>query len=204
MNSKRILIFPFLCIIILLLDISCDNSKTYYFKWDEISLKNIEFYKVGNCIRIRETEQQELSPLTYGIKIKFDYQLIASIFNSKTNLIQKASAYTVPTDEYILKDKIISISIETLKDFNSSHLAGSDVSEYFNALWDNGFVTIDSIIKDSNGINHSKIMEFELNAEFLLHLNENPILGQTQQFEVFVTFESGNSLSAISSEIIIE
>ncbi len=203
-QNKRILIFPILIAMVMMSEVGCSDRDTYYFDWNKISLNNLEIYYENESLRYQQTDKLTFAPLTFGTRIGFDYQMIADFGNININLIQSAHALTKPTDEYILKDKILSISVKTVHDFDNEHQAGSDISHYFKTLWSGDFIPINSRLNGTNGINEPRISENYLNEEYDIYLRENPSIGEKHQFEILIEFESGKILTKMTDEIEIK
>jgi hypothetical protein len=186
---------------VILTELGCSDTETYYFEWNNTSLDNLEIYYEDEWLRYRQVDKLIFSPLTFGARINFNYELIAKLQDLNISLIQSAYALTKPTDEYLLKDKTLSITIKTINDFDNELLAGSDISDYFKTLWAGDFISINSRLNGTNGINESRISEDYLNEEYDIYLRENPSIGEKHQFEILMEFESGKILSEMTDEI---
>ncbi len=202
--NKRVLVFPILIAIIIMTEVGCSDADTHYFEWNNISLDKLEIYYENEWLRYRQSDKLTFAPLTFGTRIGFDYQMIAELKNINISLIQPLYALTKQTDEYILKDKILSISVKTINDFDSEHLAGSDISDYFKTLLAGDFIPINSKLNGTNGINESRISEDSLNEEYDIYLRESPTIGNSHQFEIMIEFESGKILTKMTDEIEIK
>ena len=104
-------------------------------------------------------------------------------------LILKTYACPESWDFYIYKNKIDSIKIYTLNDFDSLHMANSEITEYFYYLVCSYCDSLCSVSNDlSNFINGDFETKIQLISEsdYNMLLTTKPILTDSLKFKVFV------------------
>lgn len=184
--------------------ISCSSPETHYFDWNSINLRKQELFYQDGFVNYRSTDNTNFLPLSFGIEINFEYQIVASLYNFKVNSPYSLYAFRQSDDIYILNDKISYIKIKTIYDFDQDHLAGNDITEYFNTLDGGIFKPVDSRINGTNGLNTDRIYESQLAESYILFLRMSPTIQASQQFEVEVKFESGKTLTQLTDVVNVQ
>jgi len=94
-------------------------------------------------------------------------------------------------------NKITDIKITTLMDFDNTHPAGSDISEYFKVFSNNSFTSIEAFIEQFQKTNEIPSLDFVCN----LLLIESSFSSGTFQFKTQALLEDGTSLDNTTSLI---
>lgn len=129
----------------------------------------------------------------FGIRVIVDRQEVQRMAR-RSGLIQSAYAFSCDCyDEryYIPADTLVSLEIITGNDFDATHPAGSDISEYFLGFDSHSYRTAEEMLELSIWYNEDfEILEFI----FLLMNEPDPELGSSHQFTVRLSVSDGRVL----------
>lgn len=97
------------------------------------------------------------------------------------------------------KDSIVAIQVISINEFNGSHLASSDVTEYFKFLEQNNYSTIPQYLNQMQQ-HVDDLFNLDLVADLMLTVG--PAIAGQYGFEVILTLSDGRTLSqTIYSEL---
>ncbi len=175
-----------------------ENTKETYFEWNEITLKNLilpEIKPEFGWVTPTEVEDSIFSSGTLGIRVSFAYQLLDDI-KEKVNILSTSTS----EQRYQLKDKIQSINIYSIYDFNEWTPAGSDVTDYFRENWRMQLKPVGYNLEQIMGLNGEKD-NFKNISTLDLYLQEEPTFNHNAQFRIEITFSSGKTLKATTNKV---
>jgi len=115
----------------------CLVGKTGKFQYTSLVAGNIMYtFPAGKPFETAATTADTIDKNSYGVKLTFTYDL-AGIrkVRASAGLCNAAYACSCREDRYDLADSITHIDIITLSDFDATHPAGSDVSDYFQYVY---------------------------------------------------------------------
>ena len=199
--KKALYIYLIFTLFSILTSSSCKSPETHYFDWNNLNYSKQEIFYQNGFINYRETDKTTFAELTFGVNLRFEYNIFAALNNFRINSPYSLYATSYEDDIYILSDKVSYIKITTINDFDEEHLAGSDVTDYFSTLFGGDFKPVNSMVNGVNGLNTDRYEESQLTENYLMFLRENPTIQNDQQFQIEVKFGSGKSL-AITTELI--
>jgi hypothetical protein len=138
----------------------------------------------------------------YGIQVRLGLEKVACNQPSRTHFISTSYAFQCdcPPPETIARDSVANLEIFTINDFNETHLANTDVSEYFKIFVGSTYANIDDIIPNLSRIFY---YEFESVVTTELLLMTPPTLSETHSFKVIMTLSDGRTFEATTSPIIL-
>ncbi len=181
----------------------CDGDGFHYsFSHRDIVVQNLD--NSGALIKV--AEGQAVFKTAYGIRIyiqREDYELCSECRQSRANfgLIETANAVDCFYDNYYDPlEKIVDVRIITLNDFDATHLANSDIADYFKLA--DSFETIDDFCREYNkdgyirsGSNPPLIDDIDI------LLMTPPTMGITHKFRVEMALSDGRTLVNETDEI---
>lgn len=166
-------------------------------------------HRKGESVTITTNDSVSLdTDENLGIVVAFQDSTIknTSLCFQKVDGQPLSRAYATPATllVYVMADTFESFRVLTLNEFDSTHKANSEVTEYFMYIERtyNGSTSepIDSILGYLNGQRN----EWHINeTSALLVLQEMPNLNPELKFKIVVTFTSGKSISVETRPIII-
>lgn len=163
-----------------------DHTEEKSYKISGLSISNID----NSGVEAVETSSETVNKNAYGIRLKVDRESLA--LNQKHNNLYlfTAGAYAMscdcpPETMYFPQDKVESIKIVTLNDFNDEKPANSDVTEYFKSPKD--YSDVEDTIWDLNGDYGYYLQENE-NFDYLLMVPPTDVNTEFK-FKVIITFE---------------
>ena len=180
----------------------CDPTAPASYSHKTLLLKNLD----NSGERAVETESLQINKNAYGIRLFLtrEQSFVASVKQINSFFIQSVYATSVPDCYkylYSAIDRIESIKIFTLKNFDNQHSANSDVTDYFKEAQ-----TYSSVEKYVKNLNYSyEWNEFdtfpwkELIANLMLMAV--PTTTGNQQFKIQVKLSDGRILEQQTSEI---
>jgi len=151
------------------------------------------------------TQSEGVSKKAYGIRIAVSRNGSQCRANPiKQSLFASAHATKCdcpPEQEFLPKDSILSVRVITKFDFDATHPADSDVSEYFYVFSNGEFTAIDEFI----GKLENRLYAFEKpDLEIDLLLMSPPSVGVGHQFTVSIELSDSRVLSARTNKINLE
>ena len=182
----------------------CDVTTKYesYFH-ATLRLKNLD----NSGEKVIETETLQINKNAYGIRLYLtrERSIVACAQQGNFIFIQSAYATSIecpPEYMYSPKDSIVSIKILTLNNFDDTHPANSEITDYFRAA--HSYSKIEDYISsiyytygDDNEFENSRNKEVILD----LLLMTAPTTDNKQQFEIRVALSDGRILQQQTSEI---
>ncbi|MES2477500.1 MAG: DUF5034 domain-containing protein [Bacteroidota bacterium] len=199
-NSMLITIFYYL-IVLANACCSCPKPKSYFFKIEDIHVSHIEFTFQGDTDFLYvQTNKDSFQLPKYGLQIQFDTKQTVQIRQLKSSLMNSAFACKCAEEDFIARDTLKNIRINTLQSFNSGHPIGSDVSEYFN-YFEYGHQPT-KLVKTSIADFIARHPLKSLNISIPLYLSQEPNAGNTKmQFEIVAEFKNGKILNDTTTAI---
>ncbi|PHN04187.1 DUF5034 domain-containing protein [Flavilitoribacter nigricans] len=170
------------------------------------------FFDYTNCsISVEELDNSRLQPEVssnkmilkeaFGLRVNVERKQDLCHQRSTPLFVTSAFAFSCecpPETVFQPLDSILTIQITTLRDFDDTHLSGSDVSEYFSVLLSTEFISIDEFI--SNLRNEVYDLEYDILKFDLMLMTPPPATG-AHQFAVSLELSDGRVLSKSSSII---
>ena len=138
----------------------------------------------------------------FGIRVLLERERLACLEKKMPSLfMQSAYAFSCgcePALQYLPKDSIESISIYTLNEFDNSHAAGADVSDYFKVYGDYHFRTIENYVKNTSP---TLFNDQDLKPQIDFLLMTAPAVSGEHRFRVQIKLSDGRILQSESSPI---
>jgi hypothetical protein len=174
-------------------------------KFTSVHPENLKVYYDDNYITADSTNDSLVD--IYGIEITFPYELLADIdITPPFQFMNKAYACECEDKKYTITNKIKNVDIITLRDFDSTHLANTNITDYFFSYTlptHDGEVykkiTITEAIKNGPFLLSYSPDLTRINA--ILDKNHKPSIDPNMQFEIKVTLEDSSLLSAKTKTI---
>ena len=179
------------------------------FRYSSISSENL-LYKFKSSTEFATTISIEdtISKNSYGLRFLLDYTTAYLPKKKAINSISINAAYAcspVP-DNFTSLDTIKKISIKTLLDFDAAHLAGSDVTEYFNEVYQ--FYSASEPIRYGKAFGvltlFSDHYESAGTMDYNLYFNHSAIESKTVAFELIIEYTNGNKISAKTKPVFLK
>jgi hypothetical protein len=137
----------------------------------------------------------------YGIRVQLNREKTVSNGKQGALFIQSAYAFDCdcpPVNQLLPKDSVTSIKIFTLNDFDATHSANADISDYFKVYRFFSFSTIKDYLKNSKSTLYED-SELELTLDLLLMTA--PSINAQHKFKVQITLSDGRVLEQETSQI---
>lgn len=192
------------CIILTPSCCHCDLIKTYNVEAKKITSNNL-VYEFPNDSTYTSSifTKDSIIKGGYGLTINIDFERIAM---SETPIHWGNYAYACKCkgDSFLSKDSINNISIKTLYDFDATHSAGTDVSDYFQ------YFEMEYQPRKLNKYpitrvyqkNHTQFI-YTPNYSLSFYLNNYPELNKKIQFEISINYKNGKNLKTLTQAITI-
>ncbi len=191
-----ILIFPLL-VEILSSCCRCPEVNHYEYSNCDITLQNLD--NSGDNIIVAMSDS--ITEDNYGIRVAVNRSLdVCKTYDFPSIFINSATACSCPNDTWTARQEISSLKIYTINHFDTSHYAGSEVTEYFSAFSGDFSTDIDSFIKNYNYEAYGYENDERL---FDLLLNTPPSIGNKHSFKIVVSLIDGKKIIKETSEVII-
>jgi hypothetical protein len=173
-----------------------DNVEEKFYINSGFSLKNID----NSGEEPLESASENINKQAYGIRLHVNRQSLSFIKTEKYQPLFSQGAYAfscdcLPDVTYDHTEKVESIKIITLNDFNADKLANSDITEYFKTH---------KLYKDVSELIKSLNYDFEYKLKgteyFDLLLMVPPAEANVQhQFKVVITFENKQPIELLTT-----
>jgi len=195
MKINKILL---LCLLPLMAEVllaccKCDEAPPYDYKFNQMFVYNLD----NSGKDAIETSASETGKGSYGIRIKFTTLMAAVPEANYSSFLSPAQASDCCPPPYWPKERIESLKIISVYDFNESHKSGSEVTEYFSSFYSNRYYANSTILE-------SGLLEYNLdeqkNIRIDLLLMSKPSAAK-QQFRVEIKFQGGREFKETTSLI---
>jgi len=195
MKIKKILLFCLLPLMaeVILACCNCEEPPPYEYKFNEMFVYNLD-NSGKNAV---ETSANETNKASYGIRIKFTTLMAAAPAVNNSFFISSSQANNCCPPPYWAKNRIESLKIISIYDFNESHKSGSDVTEYFAAFYLNQYYANSSIL-ESELFGYNLDEQKNVSVDLLLMTKPG---SPKQQFRVEIKFDNGREMKETTSLI---
>lgn len=201
-NSALIAVFYYLLVLVNGC-CHCEPERTRFYKTEGIIAQNVHFEIVGDtAFSYSIVNKDSLARMKYGLQIQFDTkETVFSKFEFK-GLIPAANACKCSPDYYSPRDTLKSIRIFTLKDFDASHPAGSELSDYFKLLKQATTSGRISKMSISEAVTQLGTLSYSSYGTVQFYLDKMPeVANASIQFEIVAEFSKGKILKDTSTII---
>ena len=176
---------------------NCDDSTEEKFYTNSgFSLKNIDNSGEGPI----ESASENINKKAYGIRLQVNRQSLSFLKKHAYQPLFSQGAYAMSCDcppeiTYDHTDKVESIKIITLNDFNADKSANSDITEYFKIR--KGYKDVIDLVKS---LNYDFAYRLEETEYFDLLLMTPPSENNVQhQFKLIITFENKPTIELLTT-----
>lgn len=206
MKPLRIL---FLIVLPILLDLftgccDCDTLRTGDSFYTNC---NVQLLVINNAgYEPVTTQNHVLDKNAFGLKVLIDRNENTCSLRNKPMFINSAMAFTCKCDGYMFDpiDKVDSLVIYTVSDFDESHSAGSDVTGLFSS-YDKSRHDYQSVEKLLKGrLNWSKSVYTEMDEELILLLMTPPTVIHDNQFRLWVKLSDGREFEETTHTVLLQ
>lgn len=200
MKTKKIIFILLLPLILEIVVSCCECIEPIYQKYTNkaLSINNLDNSGREPIV----STSTSIIKTAYGIRIQLLGEKIAGIERPNSIFIQSAFAFTKcncpPSYQFLPKDSITTIKILSLNDFNSTHSANSEISDYFKVYKYYSFSTIQDYIRNTNPVLN---YESDLAIKIDLLLMTAPTINNQHKFRVQITLSDGRVLEQDTSII---
>ena len=178
----------------------CDCLEPSYLNYTNCSLTAQNFDNRGDTPEI--IQSGAISKKAYGIRLTITRsENTCSTERQNSPFIQSAFATSCgcpPEYIYMPLDSIVNISVTSYNDFDASHAAGADVSEYFYVFRWNEFYTINEFTENLRGEEDYYLDPLK---EIDLLMMSPPLYGTEHQFGISIELSDGRMLPAQTGKV---
>lgn len=162
----------------------CNEPPPYDFVYNDFSIINID----NSGKEPVESVESEIAKNAYGIRLKFTTLLATTTPHFGPLFLSSAMANDCCPPPYESRDRIKSLKIISLYDFDDSHKAGADVSAYFKIYQNSSYAPVTDIVEDNELLYNSFVDKKNIYQDILLMTAPTFPL---QQFRVKIAFLNG-------------
>jgi hypothetical protein len=187
---------------------NCKNIESKEFKYKEIAVQNLRFsfVEAKNYI-IYELNIDSVERNQYGLGALINYELALNKCTKKNNgFINAVYACDCVIGEPFSKDTFDKISIITLRNLDDSHLAGSDVTDYFKIVGVNSMGSLVYNNLDFYNIQRGSLFPIDWNGKAIreLYFTNPKNISDTVMFEIRIKHSNGTTISAQSKPVFLQ
>lgn len=198
-----ILLFPF-CIHFLLSCCDCKNKILESKKYTNTQIEITNFNNKG--IKPDFTKVDTIQKETYGFRFNLKREVVVKNHNNSI-FINSAYAYTCKCKEEIEinpKDKINTIKIYNIFDFDANTIANSDITNKFKIYENKKYTNVNEYFTDSQTLFYDYGMSTtEIMKELDFLLMEAPSTSQIQQFKIKLFLSDGRILESQTNPLFL-
>lgn len=198
MKVRKVFILLFLPLIAQVIFISCHCPEPLieYYSNKEFTLFNLDNSGYEPKITTADSVPKE----AFGVRLQLEREKTAFYKPIQPVFFQSAYAFRreCPPPRILPRDSVLSLKVFTLNDFDASHPAGSDVSDYFKVFERNNFRPIEPYLKAENTTLFS---EEQLKEKLDLLLMTAPVLNKSHQFKIEISLSDGRLIELFSTAI---
>ena len=190
-----ILFFPFL-IEIIVSCCNCSEPEVATFTHTNVLLEHLDNSGESSRTTISDSILKE----AYGLQINLDREFLAC--NPLQNHSFFISSYALSCDcnqiAYIPREYVTDIIIISSHDFDNTHLAGDDISEYFKVLKSHSYQSITEYLKKEE---KDFVYDYLSTLRVQLLLMTPPTLNEFHEFKVQIFLSDGRILEQTTTPI---
>lgn len=137
----------------------------------------------------------------YGIRIHLSREKLVFNVVPKSVFLSSAYAYDCfcpPPRQFLPRDSITAVQVFTLSDFDGSHAANADISDYFKVYSQFSFTTIPDYLDEASWVIYD---ESGLEVQLDLLLMTAPSINTKHKFSVRLFLSDGRILEQQTTEI---
>lgn len=181
----------------------CEPERTRFYTTEGIVAQNVHFEIVGDTAFSYGIVNKDSVPrMNYGLQIQFDTKETVYLKFEFKGLIPSAYACKCSPDFYSPRDTLKSIRIFTLRDFDASHPAGSELSDYFKLLKQATTSGRISKMSISEAVTQLGTLSTSRYGSVQFYLDKLPDVANANiQFEIVAEFSKGKILKDTSTII---
>lgn len=190
-----------LIVLSLVIVFACSKDEVYLADYTSLQIEEMIFDTSKMEYSFTYSNSPVYDTLQFALNINLQLTEKEQISSTNIPFINQALAYSKTVKEYIIKDRVSEIKIFTETNFDSTHLAETEVSDYFRAVIRdekmdvNAFITTKDAFYNLNDVTNG-ISKFQI-----LALQAHPTFDEKQLFRVEIHFESGRKLEKQSNLI---
>lgn len=167
---------------------------------------SLEIQNLDNAgTELKASTNNEIPKKAFGIRLKINLKEDMCMGTVPTLFMSSANAFSCDCyPEWIASpiDSITSIHIYTVNEFDATHPAGVDVSDYFHVFEFNEFYRLPEYInRHTNILFDYYIDDFIIPLQWDLLLMSAPTSGVEHQFKVQVNLSDGRVLSMLTNKV---
>lgn len=181
----------------------CEPERTRFYTTERIVAQNVHFEILGDtAFSYSIVNKDSVARMNYGLQVQFDTKETVFSKFEFNGLMPSAFACKCGQGYFSPRDTLKSIRIFTLKDFDASHPAGSELSDYFKFLkqaTSSGRISKMSI---SEAVNQLGTLSTSSYGSVQFYLDKMPDFGKANiQFEIIAEFSNSKILKDTSTII---
>jgi len=201
MRIKKIVIVLAIGFLLRLVVSCCDCNEGAEFKYTFDCMEAFHIDNAGQTSIV--VEGGTILKEAYGIQIEF--ALLQLACNKPFSFSAFNSAYAFkcecpPEIQYLAQDTISSIQIKAINDFDQTHPANSDISDYFKVLDYDNYITLQEFIDAPETMYETKPVKDSVR----IFLMQPPVHIGEHRFQVEVLLSNGTILTAETTPINLE
>ncbi len=199
MKTKRIIALMLLPLLLDVLIVSCCDCappENTIYTHCSLNIENLS----NSGPKTEVSTENEISKHAFGIRLTISRKENICINQHLPLFSSSAYAFDCDCDRILFQplDSIKSIEVFTVNDFDSTHLTGSNVSDYFRVYHSGGFYPIHEFIKN---LDFEESNFLDTIQQFDLLLVRPPQIHIDHQFKVELELTDGRKLINFSSSI---
>lgn len=201
MRIKKIALVLFAGFTLRLIVSCCDCQLPVEYKY---TFDCIETFHLDNAGKVPSiVEKGVIRKEAYGLQIEFSLLQLACnkpFRFSAFNAAYATSCACPPEIQYLAQDTISAIRVKNLNDFDQSHPANSDISDYFKVLDYDKYITFQELIAAPETL----YVEKPVKDSIQLFLMQPPTQTGEHRFQVEFLLSNGMILTTVTSPINLE
>jgi hypothetical protein len=183
---------------------NCEPTGTYRIRWTELKMESKSYSLDSGFIQFRANPGNDYSASNYLLQVKLSSVLLAS--NSPCTNHFTNSAYACKCDNestYTSEHAVTSLKVFTLNNYDATHPAQSEVTEYFKTVRDDstGWPTLQPLDLWLPVGTLAGPARYPPELDYNLFLATRPAPGSLHQFRVDVKLANDSTLSAVTQQI---
>lgn len=179
------------------------------FRYTAIRSENLLYeFKSSTEFATSISTEDTISKNSFGLRFLLDYTIAYLPTKKVINPFSINAAYACSPVPFMLSsaDTIKKMSIKTLFDFDAAHLAGSDVTEYFNEVYQ--FYSSSEPIRYQNALSmyarFSQQNDGFGTMDYALYFNHAAFESKRVAFEFIIEYSNGTTISAQSKPVFLQ
>jgi hypothetical protein len=178
---------------------NCPPAPTHSYRWIGTKLETVSYTITEGKVQADADTSMDFSSRSLMLEVRPTYELLSMKRQQHSmHWVNSAYAYKCVDEFYQTQQPIMQLRVVSLTDYDATHPAMSDITEYFRSAEYDGNGMVKGLGALNLGLPESKNSSYGVSTYFRLLLAVKPGVGTEQQFKVELTLEDNSKIEQVT------